>query len=131
MHKTERSGVQGLSRAEGKGILDELLVLGRGLSTQDFKAPVAFIGKERMTDMFHVGANLMRPTSFQHTLHPRHRAKALQYTPMSHSGLAYLTFRRKDRHALAILGVAGNITLYPTLVLIKTAPNKGVILSAC
>ena len=69
MNKAQRSGVQGLSRAQLKAVLYVGLVGRRTFAPQYLGAALAFVSKHGVTDMFHVCPYLVRATCFEDTLH--------------------------------------------------------------
>ena len=80
-----------------------------------------------MTDVLHVGTDLMGTSRLEHTLHQRHIAVALHHLIVSNSGLTGFRVGREDLHPQTVLRVAPDVALYPTLVLHEVAPHQGVV----
>ena len=74
MNEAKRAGMKGLTRTYLKTIGHELAVGSRIDPTENLVAAVARIGKERMADMFHVGADLMCASRFENAFHKTDRA---------------------------------------------------------
>src|SRR5574344_201136 len=130
MHKAQRLGMQHLTRANRKTVVYKLTVLCRVQPLQDLITPIPLITKERMTQMAHVGTDLMSTPRLQHTLHQRRIAKAFQHMVMSHSTPPNLRPRRKNRHPHPIPRITSDVALYPTILLHKIAPHQRMILAS-
>ena len=87
VNETQCLGMQHLSWTQFEAVLDESLVAGRPLPPQYFCSAITLIAEQGMSDMLHVGTNLMGSTRFQHTFHQRDIAETLQHPVMSNSTL--------------------------------------------
>ena len=88
MYETQGQRVQCLTRACLEAVVYELLVTGKLCAPQDLVAPVALVVEERVPQMLHVGADLMRAPRFEHTFHQGDVAEALQHAVMRHGMLS-------------------------------------------
>ena len=79
--------MQHLPWAQGKTVVDILRILLRTQSLADDGTTVLFVGKQRMTDMRHVYAYLVRATGLQPALNKRHVRVSLQHAVVRHSVL--------------------------------------------
>ena len=73
MNEAKRAGMKGLTRTNLKTIGHELAVGSRIDPPENLVAAIAGIGKERMADMFHVGADLMCSARFENAFHKTDR----------------------------------------------------------
>ena len=88
MGEAQRAGVEGLPRAEGETVLDELPILGVDGALADFRAAVAFVVEKRMADGSHVYADLVRAPRLQAAFHHGNEAHALQHLPVGYRPFA-------------------------------------------
>lgn len=82
MGKTERFGMQRLSRTEGEAVLYILAVFLSAESFEDFAATVFIIGEERMSDMLHVYAYLMGTSGLEPALDEGDIRELLEHSPV-------------------------------------------------
>jgi hypothetical protein len=82
--------MQHLTRTELKAVLDISLVAGSALATQQLGTAIALIGKQRVSDMFHVSTYLMGTTSFEDTLHQCYIAITFHHLVMGYGWFSYL-----------------------------------------
>ena len=59
MNEAQSLGVECLTGAEREAVLDELLVAGELIAPKDLVTTIACISEERVTDVAHVGADLV------------------------------------------------------------------------
>ena len=128
MREAERLGMQHLSRTEGETVLDILAVLLRAEPFEDLAASVFLVGKKRMTDMFHVNANLVGTTGLQTALNKGDVRKLLEYAPMR-DGFFGLRTLLEIPHAVnrAIPVIAGKCPFDRTALLLERTPDEGVV----
>ena len=77
--------------------------------------------------MLHVSTYLMGATCLKQAFHERGIAVAFDDPIMGNCVLSDATVGRKDFHAQAILGVAGNVSLDSPSVLYKISPHQGIV----
>ena len=83
-----------------------------------------------MPDVFHVGANLVCSSCFEHTFHQRHITEAFHHGVVSNGGFTNLTLRRKNRHLQTVFGMARDVALYSTTLRLTISPNEGIVATA-
>ena len=71
MYESQRLGMQGLTRANGETVLYELLVFRKSCTFQYLVAPVSLVVEERVADVAHVHAYLVRAPRFQAAFYQR------------------------------------------------------------
>lgn len=127
MLKAEGAGVKRLAWASLETMVDESLVTGGGKSAQDDVAAIARIVEQRVSDVAHVGANLVCAPSFEDTLNKRDVAEALNDAIVCDGMLPNLGVLGKHGHLQPVLGVAGDVAAYCSLVFPDVSPNEGVV----
>ena len=80
-----------------------------------------------MTDMLHVGTNLMGTACFKHTLYQGGITEALQNLIMSNRTLADTAIRVEDLHTETVLRVTSDITLDASLILHDITPYQRIV----
>ena len=116
--------MQGLTPAYLEAVAHKCLIGAAALAAQDLHASVALVGKQRMADVAHVGADLMGAPCLQDTFHQGDVAEALEHLVVGDGGLAQLGAWRQHRHAQPVLRVAADVALYASLVLGDVAPYQ-------
>ena len=111
MNKAEGLGMESLTWAELEAILYESLVTTAALTSQNLGTTIGFIHEERMTDLLHVGTDLMGTARFQDALYQGGIAEALQNLIMGNCTLADTAIRVEDLHAETVLRVTSDIAL--------------------
>ena len=129
MHKTEGPGVQSLTRTELEGIVHILLVIGSPLATQNLRAAISLVAEQRMTDVLHVGTDLMCPSGFEDTFHEGDISETLEHPIVGDGTLADVAAHGEDCHAKPVLRVAADIAFDDAAVLHKVSPHEGIILA--
>lgn len=69
MYEAERLGMQSLTGTDLEAVVDESLVGSTALSAQYLCSAVSLVAKERVPDVFHVGADLMCASRLENTFH--------------------------------------------------------------
>ena len=82
-----------------------------------------------MTNVLHVGTNLMRPSCLEDTFHEGDISETLKHPIMGDGTLAYVAAHREYCHAKPVLWVATNITFNGAVVLYEVTPHKSIILA--
>ena len=127
MTETECACVQRLSRTDGHAVAHESRVIGTARSPQNLIAAVAFVGKQGMPDVFHVGTDLMGTAGLKHALHKGHIAEAFHHGVVSSGRFSDFTIGREDRHLQTVFGMARNVALNATALRLTISPNQGII----
>ena len=117
-----------LARQEAKTIVDKLLIFREGGTFKDLVASIGSIVEERMTNMLHMGSDLMRAACLQHTFDKRDITKRFDNTPMR-DGIFSPFGIVSNMHHPTVMGRTFKIAYNGTLVLVKAAPNQGVVLT--
>ena len=123
--------MQHLTRTEFEAVVNELSVFRGVRPLQHLVTSIPLITEQRMTDVFHVGTDLVSPSRFQHTFHPRRITKFLQYLIMCHSTFPNLRIRRKHRHAHPVFRVSPYITFNSAFILREVTPHQCIVLTFC
>lgn len=76
MHKTESAGMKRLTGAQRHAVVNKFTVGSRTLPPQYLIAAIAGIAEQRVTDVTHVGTDLMRTSGFKHTFHHAYRMRS-------------------------------------------------------
>ena len=116
-----------LTWTEFEAILDECLVTAAALTSQNLSTSISLVHKEWMTDMLHVGTNLMGTARFQHTLHQGGITETFQHLVMSNRRLAYSAVRIEDLHTEAVFRITADIAFYATFIFYNVAPNERIV----
>ena len=126
MGEAQGAGVEGLAGAQGKAILDELLVFGVNGALPNLGAAVALVVEQGMADGSHVHANLVGSARLQAAFHHGDEAIALQHAPVRHRPFAFFGVI-VDLEAQAVVGVPADGAFDGALVLGDIAPYHGGI----
>ena len=84
-----------------------------------------------MTNMLHVGTNLMGATCFENTLNERYIAKAFEHPIMSYGILADTRVGIKHSHTQAVFRVATDVAFYSSLIFDEVSPHQSIIATMC
>ena len=84
-----------------------------------------------MTNMLHVGTNLMSATCFENTLYERYIAKTFEHPIMSYGIFAYTRVGIKHSHTQAVFRVATDVALYSSLIFDEVSPHQSIIATMC
>ena len=82
MGETERLGVQYLSRAECKTVLNILLVFLRAQTFENLASAVFVVAEQRVSDMLHMRPYLMGASGLQFAFEECHIGELLQHPPV-------------------------------------------------
>ena len=124
MDKAQRAGVESLARTNLETIADELLILRVDGPVADIGSTIPFIVEERMADMAHVHADLVRAARLQDTLHHRYESEALQ-DPVVRYGVFALLGVGVHPVTEPVVGVAADVPVNGSLVLADVPPHNG------
>ena len=100
--------MQCLSRNHREAILNKLFVFGKGCSSQNLVATIVVVVKQRMSDVFHVNPDLMRPACFEPAFHQIYIAQPLDNFIMR-DGMFSMIFIRKHRKYLPVLRTSSDV----------------------
>ena len=126
MDEAQRLGVQRLTRAEGEAVVDELLVFGVEGALQDPVAAVAGVVEERVSDVVHMDADLVRASGLQHAFHEGDVAQALQHAEVG-DGVLSLRFVAADAEAQPVVGIPADRGVDGPAVFGDIAPDQGPV----
>lgn len=129
VHETERAGMEGLARTGVEAVGHKLAVGARSGALEYLAAAIALVVEERVTEVFHVDAYLMRAPRLKDTLHKGDVAYALHHAVVGDGMLAYRGVG-EDGHLQAVVRVAGYLAAYGTRVFLQCAPHEGVVVAA-
>src|SRR5688572_13686939 len=90
MYETNGCCMQCLSGDHFKTVLNELLVLGKRGTLQNFVPAIFIVVEDGMTDMLHVYPYLMRTPCFKFTPHQRNVSKSFDDLVMCYCMLAVI-----------------------------------------
>ena len=127
MPEAQCLGMEYLSGAKFKAIVDESLIGTAPLPTQNLVAPISLVKEEGMANVLHVGTYLVGPTGFEDAFYQRGISETLHHAIMGDGGLAYLGVGREHRHTQTVLGVTGDVALYAPAILGEVAPHQGKV----
>ena len=116
-----------LTGAKFETVLNVCLITGRTFSPKNFGTTIAFISKQRVTDMFHMSSDLVGTTCFQNTFHQSCIAIPFHHLVVSNGGFAYLRIRRKNFHPQTVFRVTSDISFYPSFILYYISPHQSII----
>ena len=128
MHEPQRLGVERLPGTHGEAVVHELLVLGEVRAFQYLVAAIPLVVEQRVADMLHVYANLVRAPRLQHAFHKGDIADAFQHVIMGDGVFPYLGVG-EDGHLQAVFRIARDVALYRPVVLVDDAPYQRIVLS--
>ena len=128
MGEAQRAGVQCLARAQGKAVLDVLLVFLRAEAFEYLGSAVFVVAEEGMAYMLHVYANLVRSSGLEAAFNECDIREALEYAPMG-NGFFCLGTVLEVPYAVegAVLVVACESSFDGAAVLPESAPDEGVV----
>ncbi len=122
MNESQSLGVQCLSRAQLKAILDELLVFRIDGALSYLRSAVPFVIEQRMPDIIHMYADLVRPSGFKTAFHHGYIAESFNYAVMRHCVLALVPVRIYFESE-PVVRVPADIAGNGSLVLFQIAPD--------
>lgn len=122
-------GVKRLSWHQREAVADKLLVFAERGALEDAVPSVRFVIEERVADVLHVYAYLVRATRLELTFHKCHITKAFQYSPVGDGVLTALVVLGKHGHDHAVFGMAAHIAHDGALILVEIAPHQCPVLA--
>ncbi len=126
MSKPELLGMESLPGKYLEAILHELPVFGKGCALQDLIAPVIGIIEQRMPDMLHMNADLMRPAGFEPAFDQRNVPQLFQRPVVSDSPFP-LGAIGINIHDLPVFRIPRDRGIYGPFALLRDTPDQGLV----
>ena len=120
--------MQGLAGTDVKTIINKLLVLAENGTLYDLITAIKIIVKKRMTDVFHMNADLVGAAGFQHTLHQRNIIEPLNHLVVRDGFLAMISFRIGFKQ-FTVTQVAAHMRYDGPAVPLHITPDKRQVLT--
>lgn len=131
MLETEGFGVKHLTRTKGKTVLNVLAVFLGGQPFQNLHSTVLFIGKEGMSNVLHMYTNLVCTAGLEAALDKGAVRESLKDFVVGDGFLGGgVVLKVPNAIDGAVAGITSESAFHGSAVLLKGAPDKGIVGSA-
>ncbi len=120
--------MQCVSWADGKAVVDELPVFTEYGSFYDLIAAVCVVVEQRVSDVLHMDADLVRAACFEYALDEGDVSESFEHFIMGDGFFAVFAFGVGIKQLAKTL-VSTNVSYYGTLVFGQVSPDEGHVLS--
>jgi len=130
MDEPQCAGMQTLTRAGCKAVVNKLFVFGEVGAPQYFVATISFIVEEGVADLFHVYPYLVGTAGLQTTFNQSDVAEPFQHAVVRHRRFTLFPFG-KDPHYHPVFRVATDVAFNGAAILSQVAPYQCHVETLC
>src|SRR5574344_1445013 len=115
--------MQGLPRTQLEAIADKLGIFGVSRPLEYFMPAVAFVIEQGMTDVFHVGSDLVGSACFKPAFQQGYIPQSFEHPIVGHSWFTTAPVR-ENGHLLTVSGITADVAFHRTRVMIELSPSQ-------